>query len=413
MSFDNALQEITSGLTGDTKNDVKYLMEQCEKYKKHEYAQEILRAIGRIIHELVPEELKKTFENEYNNFNLSIEKTLEEVNFQMYKNDHRKALEIIEALIKKIEEMGFYKDDQVSEYHCFNNILEEILYKELFKPEKTIRQIPNYYATAYFMYGQLLFEHKKFVEARKPLEIAGKYNPFDTNSKIELAETYKVEKNWDKYLSINKQVYECAYTNEDLCRYYRNLGYYYIEQENYELAISLYIMSILFLDLAEVPDLVTAQNQRMMQLNMARNQLEYITVKLGKNIEFSLQSLKDSWKLTPRFDSSFKNTEWYLDISETEINDNETLNITIIKQNLEKNNIPFGPNPKILSVLKDLGQDAIYKKENVIARSIYKLLFELTNNEMYTRVIKALPKTNRTNTKKTTPKKSNKKKGKK
>lgn len=400
ISLDNILQEITSGLTGNPKDDIKYLMERSEKYKENEYSKEILRAIGRIIHEIVPQEIKNNFEKEYDNFNLSIEKTLEEVDFQIYKNNHSKALEIIEALIKKIEEIGFYKDDQVSEYHCFNNILEEILYGEIFKPEKTIRPIPNYYSTAYFMYGQLLFEHKKFVDARKPLEIAEKYNPFDIKTKIELAETYKIEKNWSKYLSICNQIYECVYTNEDLCRYYRNLGYYYIEQENYELAIALYIISILFLELAEMPDLVTAQNQRIMQLNMAKNQLEYIALKSGKNIDFNLKTMNENWRLMPKMDSSFKKTEWYLDIQKTDLNNNETLTIDMVKQLLEKNNIPFGPNVKILSVFHTLGQDAIYKKENIFARTIYKLLFELTNNEMYMRVMKELPKTNRTNTKK-------------
>lgn len=40
------LREITSGLLGDTEKDIAYLREQCEKYKKHEYAQEIIHACG-------------------------------------------------------------------------------------------------------------------------------------------------------------------------------------------------------------------------------------------------------------------------------------------------------------------------------------------------------------------------------
>jgi len=408
MSLDNILQEITSGLTGNPKNDVKYLMEQSEKYKENEYSKEILRAIGRIIYEIVPQELKNTFEKEYDNFNLSIEKTLEEVDFQIYKNNNSNALEIIEALIKKIEEIGFYKDDQVSEYHCFNNILEEILYREIFKSEKTIRPIPNYYATAYFMYGQLLFEHKKFVDARKPLEIAEKYNPFDIKTKIELAETYKFEKNWNKYLNICNEIHEYAYINEDLCRYYRNLGYYHIEQENYELAITLYIISLVFLELAEIPDLLTAQNQRIMQLNMAKNQLVYIATKSGINFDFNIKTINENWKLIPKMDSSFKKTEWYLDIQKSEVTNKEFLTIDIVKQRLEENNIPFGPNRNILSFFHTLGQEAINKKDNIFARHIYKLLFELTNNEMYMRVIKVLPKTNRTNSKKSNNKKRKK-----
>ena len=35
MDFEKIMQEITSGLTGDGEKDIKYLMEQCEKYKDH------------------------------------------------------------------------------------------------------------------------------------------------------------------------------------------------------------------------------------------------------------------------------------------------------------------------------------------------------------------------------------------
>ena len=411
MSFDNILHEITSGLTGDQSNDVKYLMEQSEKYKDNEYSQEILRAIGRIIHDIVPEELKNKFANEFNNFHISIEKTLEEVDFLMYKNDFRKALEMIEALVKKIEEMGFYKDDAVSEYHCFNNFLEEIIYRELFNPQKAIRIIEPYYPLVYFKYGNLLFEYKKFIEARAALEIAEKYNPIDVNIKIELAETYKVEKNWDKFLSINKRIYDCSYTNEDLCRYYRNLGYYYIEKGNYDVAISVYILSILFLEKTDIPETATAENQRTMQLNMAKNQLAYIAQQSGKNFDIDDNSMKNGWRLSPRWITKDK-TEWVLELLEEEVADTKLLSISSVSKCLSENNIPFGTNPKILTILKDIGQDAIYKNENVFARFVYKSLFNLTNNELYLRVIKSLPKTDRKKetTKKNTAKKTTTKK---
>ena len=42
--FDSIMREITSGFTGDTATDMKYLQEKCEEYKNHEMAQEIIRA---------------------------------------------------------------------------------------------------------------------------------------------------------------------------------------------------------------------------------------------------------------------------------------------------------------------------------------------------------------------------------
>lgn len=58
MDFDQIMKEITSGLTGDNKADMTYLQEQMEKYKDHEMGKEIIRACGRIMYQLMPEEAK-------------------------------------------------------------------------------------------------------------------------------------------------------------------------------------------------------------------------------------------------------------------------------------------------------------------------------------------------------------------
>ena len=56
MEFEKIMHEITSGLSGDGKKDIKYLMEQAEKYKNHEMGKEIVRAIGRLIFKCAPED---------------------------------------------------------------------------------------------------------------------------------------------------------------------------------------------------------------------------------------------------------------------------------------------------------------------------------------------------------------------
>lgn len=43
MDFDHIMQEITSGLTGRSDEDVAYLMKQSEKHKTHPFAKEIAR----------------------------------------------------------------------------------------------------------------------------------------------------------------------------------------------------------------------------------------------------------------------------------------------------------------------------------------------------------------------------------
>ena len=63
MTYDEIMEEIKSGLTGDTKVDMKYLMTQMDKYKEHELSQEIIRACGRMIASIMPEDAKEEFNN--------------------------------------------------------------------------------------------------------------------------------------------------------------------------------------------------------------------------------------------------------------------------------------------------------------------------------------------------------------
>ena len=63
MTLDTILKEITAGLTGNSKDDLAYLKSQMGKYKDHELSQEILRACGRLMYDLIPDNKKKELEN--------------------------------------------------------------------------------------------------------------------------------------------------------------------------------------------------------------------------------------------------------------------------------------------------------------------------------------------------------------
>ena len=57
--YEKIINEINSGLTGDTQHDYSYLLEQTEKYKQHPMSHEILKEIGRKIYEVLTSEGKK------------------------------------------------------------------------------------------------------------------------------------------------------------------------------------------------------------------------------------------------------------------------------------------------------------------------------------------------------------------
>ena len=77
--FDSIMREITGGLSGDAKSDMAYLEEQMEKYKSHELGKEIIRACGRLIYGLIPDDKKEELVNAIEDYNVKVEEYLENV----------------------------------------------------------------------------------------------------------------------------------------------------------------------------------------------------------------------------------------------------------------------------------------------------------------------------------------------
>ena len=120
MDFDEIMREITGGMTGDNEKDIRYLMDQAEKYKDHEMGKEIVRAVGRLVYKCVPEDKRAELDRIVTNDTTSYEAVLEEVRFKQHEKKFDEALVLLENLIRKLEEAKMFEDDQVSEYHCFN-----------------------------------------------------------------------------------------------------------------------------------------------------------------------------------------------------------------------------------------------------------------------------------------------------
>jgi len=338
--FDKIMEDIAQKLTGDHADDLKFLMDECERYKSHEYSKEILRAIGRLMYDLIPEEQKKEFrkaiDKDYGHRNLEIEKKIEKIGHYIRQKNVDKALALAESLVKEVEQLrdiGWFVNDNQSEYYYFNNLLEEIIFKETFKPEKNIYPLPENIGEVYYMYGAVLFEAKRYDEAKIILEKAVTYNPVSTKYLFELSEIYKLRRDWENYLNIINSCLKYAYSSASIARCYRNLGFYYIEEERYELAIALYHISIHY-----------DQNAAI-----AYNELRYISAKSGLEVD--------------RPDSQ------------------KTIKL------LEENGIQIGANGLILNIAYAIGCDAQKKNKYEFAKYFHSIVFDLTGNEEIKKII--------------------------
>lgn len=340
-AFDKIMEDITQRLTGDHNDDLNFLINEGEQYKSHEYSEEILRAIARLMYDLLPDEQKRELEqalsNDYDRRNLEIRKSIAEINLHVRQNNINKALVLAESLVDDMERLrasGWFVNDNKSEYYCFNNSLEEIIFREIFKPEKNICSLlPENTGEVYYMYGACLFEAKRYDEAKIILEKAVTYNPVNTNYLFELSEIYKLRRDWKNYLNNNHNCLKYAYSSKTIARCYRNLGFYYIEENCYELAIALYHLSIHY-----DPNAV-----------MAYNELHYISAKSGLEID--------------RVDS------------------HKTI------KSLEKNGIQIGPNKFILDMAYSIGRNAQKNNRNEFAKYFYNIVFDLTGDEEIKKII--------------------------
>jgi len=246
MDFDNIMREITSGLTGEPEHDIPYLQEQCQKYKDHELSTEILRACGRLTFKLIPEEKKAPLNDLLKKNSMGFEAALEEAHFNIYKKKYDVALKIVEGVVAKIKDVPVFADDSVSEYHTFNETFEEILYRHIYQPKKDLRPADPTWTRAFFLQGNLLFEMQRYDEAQEALKQALHWNPISSEINFEYIETYKMMGDMDTFFRLSKDALRFAFKSSDVARCFRNIGFYFVEQELYNEAMGCFELSTLY-----------------------------------------------------------------------------------------------------------------------------------------------------------------------
>lgn len=222
----------------------KYLVSLIEKYKDHPYSVEITRELSRMLWDCLNDKEKMEFieiaENE-----TPIIDILEEI-FPIIENGkYNEALDKLDNFMKNFQPP--FEDDSINEYHYFTNQLEEDIFNEYIGAKKTVRHIPYNQPVLdlYYIYGFLLSQKKDLENAEKYLKKALKINPVSARILLELSDIYKVKApNFNKFFIYTVQALKYAYYPHDIARCYRNLGQYYMEEMNFEVAAALYNYSV-------------------------------------------------------------------------------------------------------------------------------------------------------------------------
>ncbi|MBQ0066296.1 MAG: SseB family protein [Firmicutes bacterium] len=245
MNIKEIMDEILTGLTGDVDADLQYLRSQEDKYRTHENSQEIITAIYRVMYDILPEERKYQFNTFINKQKERIQQVITDAAKLVLKEEYEKAKEILETYIDEMDALPIYKDSDEDVYYCFQDYVEETIFKELKAVEQTIRRTELDFSTIYRLYGNVLLGLDRKEEARAAFVQGFEWNPMDMRVYFDFVDTFK-EEFPDQYLNLSKQALEVCYKPEDIAHVYRNVATYYLEKEEYRTAYICLFFSVMF-----------------------------------------------------------------------------------------------------------------------------------------------------------------------
>ena len=382
---DEIINRIKMNLSGNPDLDRDYLVSQLDYYKNHESAYEIIKEISgliwqsldfyheendyesnktnvsRILDEVIPlikNRDKKTalekldnfmshFEDKYENEEIHKEsdfksnRSITEIQYMRYELNklsrspksynlnQKKSNRVNWRKDVKINKMNKANDEEISvqkEYHSFLNPLEEILFYQYIGLEKELAYIPfnEPLFDLYYIYGTLLLENDDFAKAEEYLLKALRINPVSSKTILSLADIYKSKtRTYNRFFLYNVDALKFAYKNEDIARAYRNFGFFYVEENQLDIAAVFYDFSL--------------------------------------NFDFNRQAFRELEYLKSRG----INTE--IDRKEAEIV-------------IESKKIQVGANPFILDTLKIICADLENRKYYRGALYFYRILYDLTKD---------------------------------
>lgn len=281
--YEEIIKEIKSNLGENKDLNRQYLSDQIEVYKDHPYNKEIIKEISRLMWDCLSDDEKQEF-IEISEKENPIMDILNEIYFDIENGNYEIPLEKLDKFMETFPPM--FEDDKVSEYHYFTNPLEEITFRKYVHPKKQLRYIPDNQPLLdlYYVYGFLLLEDKQYEKAEEYLKKAIRINPVSARIILELTEIYKVHTyTFNEYVIRTSDALKYAYYPQDIARCYRNLGYYYVEENQLETALALYLYSMEYeaspLAYAEIKFIQSKAENLELTLN------ECIEIIKGKNIQ--------------------------------------------------------------------------------------------------------------------------------
>lgn len=294
--YEEIINKIKSNLGENPDLNRQYLSSQIEVYKDHPYNKEIIKEISRMMWDCLSDEEKQEF-IEVSERENPVMDILNDIYYDIENGNYEKPLEKLDKFMETFPEM--FEDDKVSEYHYFTNPLEELIFRKYVGLKKELRYIPDNQPLLdlYYVYGFLLLESKQYDRAEEYLKKAIGINPVSARIILELTEIYKVHTyTLNECFIRTSDALKYSYYPQDIARCYRNLGYYYVEENDLKTALALYIYSMEYeaspLAYAEIKFIQSKTDNMELSLNECIDIIEDKNIQIGPN-PFILDTLDE------------------------------------------------------------------------------------------------------------------------
>ena len=294
--YEEIIKEIKANLGENRDLNRQYLSSQIEVYKDHPYNKEIIKEISRMMWDCLSEDEKQEF-IEISERENPIMDILNDIYYDIENGNYETPREELNAFMETFPEM--FEDDKVSEYHYFTNPLEDLIFRKYIGAEKELRYIPDNQPLLdlYYVYGFLLLENQEYDKAEEYLKKAIRINPVSARIILELTEIYKVHTyTYNEYFIRTCDALKYSYYPQDIARCYRNLGNYYLQENQMKTALALYIYSMEFeaspLAYTEIKYIQSKNDNMELALNECIEIIESKNIQLGVN-PFIIETLNE------------------------------------------------------------------------------------------------------------------------
>ncbi len=325
--YEKIIENIKSNLGENNELNKQYLSSQIEVYKDHPQSTEIIKEISRLMWDCLSEDEKNEF-SEISDNETPIADILNDIYYDIDKGNYETPIKKLDEFMATFKPM--FEDDDISEYHFFTNLLEELVFRNYIGLKKELRYIPDSQPLLdlYYIYGFLLLETGQYPKAEKYLKKAVKINPVSSGIILELAEIHKIHtRDFDEYFKLTCDALRYAYSPQDIARCYRNLGYYYIEKDHPDTALALFYYSMEYdlspLAYREIKNIQSKNETQDLTANLCVELIESEKIPTGANpfILSLLDELSDEY----RENKLYRQTLYYLEIKYNLNPDKKTL----------------------------------------------------------------------------------------